>query len=52
MAVVRTPPDLGFQLPGHSGQAMLLIHGMTGAPGEMKLLAKRLNIAVTTGMSM
>ena len=27
MAVVRTPPDLGFQLPGHSGQAMLLIHG-------------------------
>jgi carboxylesterase len=34
--------QLGFSLPGRSGKAVLLIHGMTGAPGEMKFLAKRL----------
>jgi len=36
-------PALGFSLAGHLGKAVLLIHGMTGAPGEMKFLAKRLH---------
>lgn len=37
--------DLGFSLPGPSGHAVLLVHGMTGAPGEMKFVAKRLHRA-------
>lgn len=44
--MTRTRPparDLSFRLPGTTGKAVLLIHGMTGAPGEMKFLAKRLN---------
>jgi len=44
--MTRAPPparDLSFRLPGTTGKAVLLIHGMTGAPGEMKFLAKRLN---------
>lgn len=35
--------DLTFRLKGDTGKAVLLIHGMTGAPGEMKFLAKRLH---------
>ena len=35
--------DLTFRLRGTTGKAVLLIHGMTGAPGEMKFLAKRLH---------
>jgi carboxylesterase len=35
--------DLTFRLKGSLGKAVLLIHGMTGAPGEMKFLAKRLH---------
>lgn len=35
--------DFSFQLRGTNGQAVLLIHGLTGAPGEMKFLAKRLH---------
>jgi carboxylesterase len=35
--------DLTFRLSGTTGKAVLLIHGMTGAPGEMKFLAKRLH---------
>lgn len=35
--------DLTFRLAGTTGKAVLLIHGMTGAPGEMKFLAKRLH---------
>lgn len=35
--------DLAFSLKGTNGKAVLLIHGMTGAPGEMKFLAKRLH---------
>lgn len=31
-----------LRLPGVSGQGVLLIHGLTGAPAEMKPLAKRL----------
>ena len=40
-----TPPvrDLAFGLKGTTGKAVLLVHGMTGAPGEMKVLAKRLH---------
>jgi carboxylesterase len=34
---------LSFRLKGPLGKAVLLIHGMTGAPGEMKFLAKRLH---------
>jgi carboxylesterase len=34
---------LGFSLKGSQGKAVLLAHGMTGAPGEMKFLAKRLH---------
>jgi len=43
MTRLKAPPDLGFSLAGTSGKAVLLIHGMTGAPAEMKLLARRLN---------
>jgi carboxylesterase len=40
----KTPArDLTFALKGTLGKAVLLIHGMTGAPGEMKFLAKRLH---------
>jgi carboxylesterase len=34
---------LDFVLTGPLGKAVLLVHGMTGAPGEMKFLAKRLH---------
>jgi carboxylesterase len=35
--------DLTFSLKGTLNKAVLLVHGMTGAPGEMKFLAKRLH---------
>lgn len=38
-----TERRLDYALRGASGKAVLLIHGMTGAPGEMKFLAKRLH---------
>lgn len=34
--------DLDFVVEGDSGRGVLLLHGMTGAPAEMKPLAKRL----------
>lgn len=34
--------DRSFGALGDSGRGVLLLHGMTGAPGEMKPLAKRL----------
>lgn len=37
------PRRLAFALRGGLGKAVLLIHGLTGAPGEMKFLAKRLH---------
>jgi len=44
MTRFKTPNrDLTFRLTGTLGKAVLLIHGMTGAPGEMKFLAKRLH---------
>jgi len=38
----REIPDRSFSTPHDSGKGVLLLHGMTGAPGEMKPLAKRL----------
>lgn len=35
--------QLSFFLPGTNGKGVLLIHGLTGAPAEMKLVARRLN---------
>jgi carboxylesterase len=43
MTALRTPPKLDFTLRGDGPKAMLLIHGMTGAPGEMRPLARRLH---------
>jgi carboxylesterase len=34
--------DFRFRLDAQSGKAVMLIHGLTGAPGEMKFLARRL----------
>ncbi len=34
--------DLDFFVEGENGRGVLLLHGMTGAPAEMKPLAKRL----------
>jgi carboxylesterase len=34
--------DFSFQVDGTSGKGVLLVHGLTGAPGEMKFLANRL----------
>jgi carboxylesterase len=42
-ARLDTPRDLSFRLRGSLGKAVLLVHGMTGAPGEMKVLAKKLH---------
>jgi len=36
-------PDNGFELPGQNGDAVILIHGMTGTPHEMRFLANYLN---------
>src|ERR1700761_2791086 len=36
-------PDNGFELPGTNGEAVILIHGMTGTPHEMRFLANFLN---------
>ena len=36
-------PDNGFELPGQNGDAIILIHGMTGTPHEMRFLANYLN---------
>ena len=35
--------DRSFFLEGDNGKGVLLIHGLTGAPGEMQFLAKRLH---------
>jgi carboxylesterase len=45
MTAPSTSPQrqLDFSLQGSLGKAVLLIHGMTGAPSEMKFLAKRLH---------
>jgi carboxylesterase len=35
--------DYSFHMPGTSGKGVLLIHGLTGSPPEMRFVAKRLN---------
>ncbi|RDJ04241.1 alpha/beta hydrolase [Rhizobium grahamii] len=35
--------ELSFFLEGTNGKGVLLIHGLTGAPAEMKLVARQLN---------
>lgn len=35
--------DNGLNLPGTNGQAIILIHGLTGTPNEMRFLANFLN---------
>jgi carboxylesterase len=35
--------DRSFTLDGVNGKGALLVHGLTGAPGEMRFLAKRLH---------
>lgn len=34
--------DLSFTARGNSGKGVMLVHGLTGAPGEMKFIAKLL----------
>lgn len=35
--------QFSFFMPGNNGRAVLLVHGMTGAPAEMRLIARLLN---------
>ena len=35
--------DFSFRLRGDRGEGVLLLHGLTGAPGEMKFTARRLH---------
>jgi carboxylesterase len=37
------PDDLSFYLEGNTGKAVLLVHGLTGAPAEMRLVARQLH---------
>jgi carboxylesterase len=37
--------DHSFHFPGHNGRGMLLIHGLTGTPLEMRILGRGLNNA-------
>lgn len=37
--------DRGFRVDGSNGVGVLLVHGLTGAPGEMKYLARKLHRA-------
>lgn len=37
--------DLSFKVSGDGRKGVLLLHGMTGAPGEMRLVARRLQRA-------
>jgi carboxylesterase len=36
-------PDKGIYMPGRNGRAIVLIHGLTGAPNELRFLAWFLN---------
>ena len=35
--------ELGFSLEGNSGKGVLLVHGLSGAPAEMRYLARQLH---------
>jgi carboxylesterase len=50
LAAADGPPDptdaasrFSFSLPGENGKGVLLIHGLTGAPDEMRYLARQFN---------
>lgn len=43
MTTLRKPADRSFRLHGSLGKGVVLIHGLTGAPGEMKYLARQLH---------
>jgi carboxylesterase len=45
MSQCSASDDLSIFLPGTNGRAVLLIHGATGAPAEMNLVARRINRA-------
>lgn len=40
---MKLPDPLSFFMPGNNGRAVLLVHGMTGAPAEMRLIGRLLN---------
>jgi carboxylesterase len=42
-AAPPSPPKEGITLPGRNGDAVILIHGLTGTPNEMRFLAWFLN---------
>ncbi|MBP7056376.1 MAG: hypothetical protein KBB52_05955, partial [Candidatus Omnitrophica bacterium] len=39
----RASPDNGFTLQGENGSLVILIHGLTGTPNEMRFLANYFN---------
>jgi len=43
VAALREAVDRGFELHGSLGKGVVLVHGLTGAPGEMKYLARQLH---------
>lgn len=38
-SAASTAPDAGIFLPGTNGKALILVHGLTGTPNEMRFLA-------------
>jgi carboxylesterase len=40
---IMKPDGLSYLMEGSNGDGVLLIHGLTGAPAEMKLVARQLN---------
>lgn len=42
-SLIVTSDDLSFYLEGTNGKGVVLVHGLTGAPAEMKLVARQLN---------
>jgi len=40
---MQLPDSLSYFMEGSNGKGVLLVHGLTGAPGEMKFVAKRLH---------
>jgi carboxylesterase len=43
--------DYSFYREGTNGKGVLLVHGLTGAPAEMKFLCKRLIKRLYAGVS-
>src|SRR5689334_17928637 len=40
---MKSPENLHYFMEGTNGKGVLLVHGLTGAPAEMKLVAKQLH---------